>query len=91
MTHDERRSTTVDVSTTSLGQHLLELRKAAGWSQDDLATRIGYTQTAISLWERGLRAPSVVALAMLALAFETPLDELAAILANDNDEELDRC
>ncbi len=34
-----------------------QLRQARGWSQQDLALRLGVDQGAISYWELGLRRP----------------------------------
>ncbi len=38
-------------------QSLRQLRQARGWSQQDLAVRLGVSQGAVSLWERGVRLP----------------------------------
>ena len=34
-----------------------QLRQARGWSQGDLATKLGVTPAAISNWERGVAVP----------------------------------
>ena len=34
-----------------------QLRQARGWSQPDLAQRLGVTQGAVSTWERGRGVP----------------------------------
>lgn len=69
---------------------LIKARKAAGLSQATLAKRLGVTQTALSYWESGKRAPSFAEVARWAAALglalytadpamsEGPLSELAA-------------
>ncbi len=45
------------------------LRQARGWSQPDLATRVGVVPRTISTWERGVRVPSEVYRQRLAQVF----------------------
>ena len=39
---------------------LRQLREERDWSQLDVAIRLSVTASAISLWERGLRVPTLV-------------------------------
>lgn len=38
----------------SMGERILHLRKAKGWSQDQLARLVGTTKGAVHQWETGL-------------------------------------
>lgn len=60
----------------SLGEKIEELRKARGWSQIYLADRIGASKSAVSLWEKGERKPSMKALGNLAKVFGVSTDYL---------------
>ena len=44
----------------TLGEKILALRKARGWSQEDLAGRIGVTRQALSRWESDAAVPDTV-------------------------------
>lgn len=61
-----------------LGELLKKARVKAGLSQDDLAARAGYTQTTVSLIERGKRSPSVMTLFDLCGALEISPSKLIA-------------
>ena len=41
----------------TMGEKILALRKARGWSQEELAERIGVTRQAVSRWESGAAKP----------------------------------
>jgi putative transcriptional regulator len=53
-----------------------ELREAAGWTQLELAVKIGVTPTTISAWERGMYEPRASQLRALAEAFGVRMDEI---------------
>lgn len=59
-----------------LGDRVRELRSARGWSQNDLAQRVGCWASQISQIEGGLRAPSLKLGRAIALAFGIPTDYL---------------
>ena len=59
-----------------LGERMKELRKERGWSQGDLATKIGADGRQISRYENGRIVPSVEALARIAEAFDISSDYL---------------
>jgi transcriptional regulator with XRE-family HTH domain len=63
-----------------------ELREERGWSQFELAGRIGVTPSAVYNWERGKNEPRLSQLRALARAFGVPMDELALNQA-DRDQE----
>ena len=54
----------------SLGARLAAHRKALGWTQQDLAERLGASRTAVSLMESGLSTPSERTVALLAGIFK---------------------
>ncbi len=56
---------------------LIELRREKGWTQDELALKVGVTRQAVSKWERGVIAPSTVNLIALGRLYGVSLDELA--------------
>jgi len=62
----------------SIGERIKIARKAAGFSQADLAHRIGVSQPAIATWESGIHDPRRLALARLADALLVPVEWLAA-------------
>ena len=41
----------------TMGEKILALRKARGWSQEELAERVGVTRQAVSRWESGTAKP----------------------------------
>ena len=41
----------------TMGEKILAMRKARGWSQEELAERIGVTRQAVSRWESGAAKP----------------------------------
>jgi Zn-dependent peptidase ImmA (M78 family)/DNA-binding XRE family transcriptional regulator len=59
-----------------VAQQVIRQRELRGWTQAELARRIGRTQTAVSYWEAGKRTPGLDDLLDLCEAFEVPLDTL---------------
>ena len=59
-----------------IGQEIQGLRRAKGWSQKELAARVGNRcdQTQISKWENGKIRPRAETIARIAEVLETPLD-----------------
>jgi len=58
------------------GQRPRQLRKAAGWSQEDLALKCGVNPNTISSLELGQRDPQPATIAMLAKALGISVTEL---------------
>lgn len=54
------------------------LRKRAGYTQKDLAERLGVSDKAVSKWERGLGLPDVSCLRKLSILLDTDTDSLLA-------------
>jgi transcriptional regulator with XRE-family HTH domain len=65
------------------GARLLALRKAAGFTQAELAHRIGEKQTSVSLWERSNAPPRSDALPKLAKALDVSVEALLGQAAKD--------
>ena len=68
-----------DVVDQALGQALRKLRTERGWSQSDLALRVGMNRNYLSLIELGRSSPSVRMLMRLCAA----LDVRAADVLDD--------
>lgn len=60
----------------AFGQALQDLRRKAGISQEELAYRSGLHRTYVSQLERGLKSPSLDAIAALSEALEQQPHEL---------------
>ncbi|HHX09974.1 MAG TPA: helix-turn-helix transcriptional regulator [Firmicutes bacterium] len=63
----------------TLGDRIQELRRAQGFSQEDLAERLNVSRQAVSKWETGLSSPDTDNLILLASLFEISVDELVGI------------
>ena len=60
----------------TLGEKILTLRKARGWSQEELAGRIGVTRQALSRWESDTAVPDTVNVVELSDLFGVSCDYL---------------
>jgi len=58
-------------------QNLRRVRKAKGWSQEELADRAGVDRTYVSGIERGVRNPTISNVKKLADALEVTVGTLA--------------
>ena len=65
--------------TIKLGNRLAELRKEHGYSQEELADKLGVSRQAVSKWECGEASPDTDNLIELAKLYNTSLDELLEI------------
>lgn len=65
--------------TIESANHLAELRRAHGLSQEDLAERLGVSRQAISKWERAESSPDTDNLIALAQLYGVSLDELLGL------------
>jgi transcriptional regulator with XRE-family HTH domain len=63
-------------NAASVGQRIRASREALGWTQSDLAARLGRTQTAVSYWESGRRGLSLDDLVDVARILGVPSAEL---------------
>ena len=62
-----------------LGQRICELRAALGWSQVDLAKRLGVAKQTVSNWENENIQPSIDMLVRLAKLFNVTTDYLLGL------------
>lgn len=58
-----------------VGKNVQRLRKAIGWSQEELAFECGLHRTYISGVERGIRNPTVTVLERIALSLQSEMSE----------------
>ncbi len=75
------------MDTHYTGQKILELRKAKGWTQKDLAQRIPVSVAAVSKWERGLNYPDLSLMEPLAEILGITVSELLG-LENEPTEQI---
>ena len=54
-----------------------ELREARGWTQLDLAYKLGVTPATVYNWERGKYEPAASKLRLIAKVFEVSMDNIA--------------
>ena len=62
--------------TIELGNRLASLRKEKGYSQEELAEKLGVSRQAVSKWENGEASPDTANLIALAELYDISLDEL---------------
>jgi transcriptional regulator with XRE-family HTH domain len=60
----------------TLGQKIAELRRSKGWTQTQLAEKVGVHPSHITRWERDKNQPSATALSELAQHFEVSIEDL---------------
>lgn len=65
-------------SGTPFSRRILELRKAKGWSQPELGSRLQTSGAIIGRYERGEMTPSIEVAKRLAEAFDVTLDYLVS-------------
>jgi len=59
-----------------IAKNIAELRRSASMTQNELATRLNYSDKAVSKWERGESVPDVAVLKEIADLFEVKVDYL---------------
>jgi len=64
------------VADSVLGNRLKDLRAERGWTQAELAERVGVTRKTINTVENGVFTPSTVLALKLARAFDLPVETL---------------
>lgn len=70
----------------NIQRKIQRLRKEKGWSQQQLADRLGITRQAVSKWESGQSLPDIQMIVTLSDVFEVTTDSLL----KDNEEDRDR-
>lgn len=66
------------MDTAKVGKAISYLRKRAGYTQKELADRIGISDKAVSKWERGLGLPDTAIIGKIAILLDTDTDSLLA-------------
>lgn len=59
-----------------LNDNLIMLRKINGYSQEEIAEKVGISRQAYAKWEKGLTIPDVEKCGLLAELYETTIDAL---------------
>lgn len=72
-----------------MGMRIRQVRKAKGWSQDDLAKRCGISMSFLGHIERGTRIMSIETFASICKALDAGADELLWGIAGASDTVLD--
>lgn len=72
------------MNTQQFGRFIAEQRKALGYTQKELAEKLGVTDKAISRWENGHGYPDIVLLEPLAKELEITIVELMHSKLKDN-------
>lgn len=62
----------------SIGEFLATLRKAHGYTQQEVADKLGISNKTISAWERGTVLPDILILPVLAELYSVTTDEILA-------------
>ena len=71
----------------SVGNQIKELRRKAGFSQDELATKLNKSRVSIVNIEKGRQRPSLHLLIELSMVFNVKLDEFVPINYNNGKSE----
>ncbi len=64
--------------------NLLQMRKMKGFTQEEIAEKVGVTRQAVAKWEAGETVPDLDKCKMLAEVFEVSLDDLANYEPEEN-------
>ena len=67
-----------------LGENLLNLRKINGFSQEDVAEKIGVSRQAVAKWENGTTSPDIANCVALARLYNVTVDELLTFDSQEN-------
>lgn len=62
-----------------IGSTIAAKRKEKGWTQTELAERVGVNQIQVSRWENGKHLPTLEQFVCIADALNCSLDELAGL------------
>lgn len=66
-----------------LSENLLNLRRVHGFSQEEIAERIGVSRQAVAKWENGSTTPDITNCAALAKLYNVSLDELVSFESSE--------
>ena len=73
----EKQSSIERESPRAIGTRIAILRREKGWTQQDLAERIGASRSSIAGWEKGCRMPDVESWLKLSMIFGVSTDYIA--------------
>lgn len=73
---DERGGTGMPNYGKNLSEQISRLRRQKGMTQEQLASRLGVSNQAVSKWENEQSCPEVTLLPLLSDVFQIPIDEL---------------
>lgn len=76
--------------TQACADRLVELRRAFGFSQEELAEKLGVSRQAVSKWERAESSPDTDNLIALARLYRVSLDELLGLASPQPEQEPDQ-
>lgn len=74
----------------NFAENLRKLRRENGFTQEQLAEKVGVSFQTVSRWETGVVYPDIELLPALAELFETRVDELIGCTKNDKDKTLSK-
>lgn len=60
----------------TIGKRISQMRKAKGFTQEELAIKLGISAQAVSKWENDIACPDIGLLPQLAKLFDVSVDEL---------------
>lgn len=72
----------------TIGEKILNMRKARGWSQEELAEHIGVSRQAVSRWESGSAKPDADKIIAICDLFGVSADYLLRDIAGGKEETL---
>jgi len=75
------------MDTATIGTHIMQARKKAGFTQEELAEQIGVTSQAVSKWENGHNLPDLENLLLIAELTNVPY----SLLLQPQTDEADTC
>lgn len=64
----------------TFGERLKELRTDKGWTQKELASRIGCAQSSVFYWEQNKQEPSLSVIIKLSVLFNVSADYLLGLM-----------
>lgn len=64
---------------TTIGKRIMTLRKSRGWTQEQLAEKLGVSGQAVSKWENDVSCPDISLLPKLAEVFQVTTDSLLGV------------
>ena len=70
----------------TMGEMIVELRKAKGMTQKDLAEQMNVTDKAVSKWERDLACPDINSIPRLAEALGVSVEQLLNVSKQEKSE-----